>query len=476
MKWYQVVVVGLALAQVARADTHVPYRANLRGVGSTSTEQFLARKLTTRLHTEGRVLLRFTRQKPATWKATTVRGGVERGDPQSVTLLQGEAIVRGIAYPAAASLVDGRFQVVFPGRERGSRGSRQRIYTLTGSPSDQGEPSVRVSAAPAAIFGGKSCAHADDVNTTAANSRIVRPLAASSKNDRTYRVITIGTVADAELYQRHGAGTNAFVASIINTAEALYDRQLGIRFEIARQVAYGEASSSALSESDPGALLSAFAHRSESPAILGPGSEAFDSDIDVKHLFSGKDLDGTTVGIAYIGVVCYQPQSAYGLTQATSSAAAPYYFAHEIGHNLGARHDLQAWWGMSVMSPTVSIGSTFSDLSIAQINEHLAAFGSCLEQKTMPPNLSNAVLTLMSVRDRAGVRFRGRLLSSAHGPIEGVKIRLLIGARTVRVTTNSEGAYSYLSRQRGVSDRVKVLATTEGGEVRSRTLVVRSSR
>ena len=476
MKWYQVVIVGLAVVHVAHADTHSPYRATLGGVRSPSTEQFLPRKLTTRLHTEGRVTLRFARRKPATWKATTFRGGVERSDPQSVTLLQGEAIVRGITYPAAASLVDGRLEVVFPGRERGSRGSRQRIYTLTRSHYDRGEPSVRVSAAPAAIFGGKSCAHADDINIPSANSRIVRPLNVSSKSDRTYRVITIGTVADAELYQRHGAGTNAFVASIINTAEALYERQLGIRFEIARQVAYGEASSSALSESDPGALLSAFAHRSESPAILGPGSEAFDSDIDVKHLFSGKDLDGTTVGIAYIGVVCYQPQSAYGLTQATSSAAAPYYFAHEIGHNLGARHDTQAWWGMSLMSPSVSIGSTFSELSIAQINDYLAVFGNCLEQKAKSPNLSNAVLTLMKVRDRAGVQFRGRLLSSAHGPISGVEIRLSIGAKTVKITTNSRGSYSYLLRQRQIPDQLKASAMTEGGEVRSRTIVVRSSR
>lgn len=61
---------------------------------------------------------------------------------------------------------------------------------------------------------------------------------------------------------------------------------------------------------------------------------------DLSHMFTGKDLDGQTVGIAYLGVVC-NIGSDFGLSQSRFSlqpGRRAALTAHEIGHNFTARH------------------------------------------------------------------------------------------------------------------------------------------
>lgn len=75
------------------------------------------------------------------------------------------------------------------------------------------------------------------------------------------------------------------------------------------------------------------------------------SAFDVAHLMTGKDMDGTTIGIAFVGVVCgdtnftncdgpAQPLN-FGLSQTFFSnnlAARTALTAHELGHNFNACH------------------------------------------------------------------------------------------------------------------------------------------
>jgi hypothetical protein len=476
MKFVKAFIFALLFVPVAHADGITPFKATVfkkiskRSKSEKSSQAFVrttsdipAITFSTTLRAEGRVLVTLNVRKATNWDATLSRHGVVEKDTHSVELYQGDVTIRGVKYPAAASVIGKEMTLSFPGRVRRDR---QRVYTMT-IPSDaEGMASGRVRSTPAVVFHNKSCAdkHVEG-HDSKTHSTIIEPLNVGMKEAKLYHVITMSTLADPELYALHGSSTNAYIASIINTAEALYERQLGIRFQIVKQHVYTDIATSPVAQTNPDALLRAFATNPENPTILGNNPTTFDQDVDVKHLFTGKDLDGVTVGIAYVGSVCSSPAYAYGLTQATSLAGSPYYFAHEVGHNLGARHDTQNF--ASLMSPSIFIGSSFSKQSVDQINEHLFYFGSCVELKMMGPNLANAKLSLQQRSSRASIRLVGELLSSNREPLAGEKVSLVMGARSVSVSTNSAGRYSFVVKRSQIANGTKIYAMTPGGEVRS---------
>jgi hypothetical protein len=302
----------------------------------------------------------------------------------------------------------------------------------------------------------------------------IEPLNAGMPQKKMSHVLTLSTVADPALYAQYGADTNAHVASIVNAAEVLFERQLGIRFQIVKQHVYADIGALSIPETDPARLLRAFSASTENAAVMGINSASFDDDVDLKHLFTGKDLDGTTIGIAYVGSVCYQPKFAYSLTQVASARGAPYYFAHEIGHNLGARHDMAADGGMSVMSPSIAVGSSFSQTSLNQINQHLLNYGSCLELKPMAPSLTDATLTLNAKRKRVTVTFSGQLRSQGGEALAGIPIELTVGKQIVPLKTNAAGSFSYSMRRNKLKRANIVFAATVGREAVSKLLRGRS--
>lgn len=61
---------------------------------------------------------------------------------------------------------------------------------------------------------------------------------------------------------------------------------------------------------------------------------------DTAHMFTGQDLNGTTIGLAYLNAVCLT-QWAYGLSQSRFSlqpGRRAALTAHELGHNFSASH------------------------------------------------------------------------------------------------------------------------------------------
>jgi hypothetical protein len=97
--------------------------------------------------------------------------------------------------------------------------------------------------------------------------------------------------------------------------------------------------------------------------------------VGVTHLFTGKQLDGSTVGIAFVDAIC----SPYGvgLSQNYGSQTA-LIVAHEIGHNFGAPHDAQgdsACFSTNstfLMSPFINGSDQFSACSLGQIEQSIA--------------------------------------------------------------------------------------------------------
>ena len=485
MKFVKALLVALVLSHGAHAEGVTPFRTTTtkkvskraRTHATSVARGYTAGIIptitfTTRLHTEGNIRVSLNVQKAVNWNATVSKEGREFVEAPHVELYQGTVSIRGVRYPAAGSVIGKKIVLTFPGRQRGSRASRQRIFTLTAPVVAEGTTSVRVASSPSSVFHNKTCAHDHSNGDAPAHEMTIESLDEGMPKTKMYHVLTLSTVADPALYAKYGADTNAHIAGVVNAAEALFERQLGIRFQIVKQHVYADIGALSIPETDPARLLKAFAGSTENAAVMGFNAASFDEDVDLKHLFTGKDLDGTTIGIGYVGAVCYQPKYAYSLTQFSTGGGAPYYFAHEVGHNLGARHDMTSFGSLSVMSPNIMVGSSFSQTSLAQINEHLLYFGSCLELKAMAPSLHDSKLSLSGKSKRRAVLFSGQLVSRNGELVGGASITLTLGKKVVSVSTNGLGRFSYVTSTRALKRASVVYASTAGGEAISKSLKV----
>lgn len=192
------------------------------------------------------------------------------------------------------------------------------------------------------------------------------------------RQLDVAMVADYELYQAYGAATIDFLIARMNVVDGLYAAQLGIRIRVGSTRVFESALQPFSASAAPDLLqqLAGFRRTTIASQRLG-----------LTHLMTGRELDDTTVGIAYLDTVC-SLQSA-SLTEARtgklSAALISLIAAHEIGHNFGAPHDGEAGKACAttdpnayLMAPTLSSANTqFSACSITEISQRIAA-ASCL--------------------------------------------------------------------------------------------------
>jgi len=95
------------------------------------------------------------------------------------------------------------------------------------------------------------------------------------------------------------------------------------------------------------------------------------------HLFTGRNIDGGTIGIAFINAICRN--SGVGLTEAGGRGTfGALTAAHEFGHNFGAPHDNQTGSICAstpngfLMNPSLNGSDQFSQCSLSQIANTVA--------------------------------------------------------------------------------------------------------
>lgn len=524
---------GLALGSSDSVDAS-PYQAQFklervyelarkRSLNSTrfEVESVPRVRLEGRVHGVGFVDARFNVRRNRTWSASLRRMGREFADQIDPVLLQGKVASGGAwsrsgdrIFPVAASIIGDELKVSFPGRAKGSRKTWQRVYTIRMKLNGSIVVRARVSSIPKSAVKKGGCGAAVDSAPLSESvvpfnhiegqgeaavaqggeqqESAIPPIGNAEGDPQTSltRVVTISTDADPEWYQKYGEQSNAAIASLINAAEAIYNRQLGLRFRIVKQHVYTD--SSPYTTTDAGMLLSAFTRNVENASNLGQEVTTFNGDVDLKHLFTGKDLDGSIIGIAYIGVVCAVPSLSYGITQSYLEGANAGIFAHELGHNFGAAHDSSTREGLMFPSISIPPAQKFSDASLGEISSHLSKYGSCISLEQMvprsgeepgsvpnfpeQPSLSSAKLSLK--RSRVGdrndpiIRLSGALISQWGTAISTVGVRLLVDGENIgQAVTAADGSFEFFVRlmlPRG--RRVYVYVETEGGEVFSNFL------
>jgi len=452
-----------------RAHAHVQGLRLVREVQTPATlgHHFAPLKFSVRnVHGAGNVVIVLNKRKLPGAAACFVNAqGTCVKDRKVPVLFRGTATLIGKRYdnrnvPVAASVIDNQIKVQFLGPVRGPRKVNRRAFSLQWTLEAKNNIRARVTSKPSSAFRGKECGshHASHgTQMKAAAALAARP------NVEKYRVVTISTDADAEWYARYGENSNVEIAAIINAAEAIYDRQMGIRFSIVRQHVY--TTTSPYVDTDPSKLLASFAKNPENSANMSFAPLSFDQDVDLKHLFTGKDLDGGTVGLSYIGSICWASASAYGLTQNLSRELNVAIFAHEVGHSLGAQHDTID--PSSLMYANIGPKTYFSAASLGQMNKFLASVGRCIADEQLRPNLANASLTLKRSfsKDRRSLKLKGRLVSASLAPIAGEVVRISLNTKTVLVVTGVDGTFSLVLNTRRIkAKKLVVFAQTANNE------------
>ncbi len=177
--------------------------------------------------------------------------------------------------------------------------------------------------------------------------------------------IDMGIVADFEFASDKGSAAQSELITRMNNLDGIFSEQLGVQLNIGTTDIFSSSNDPFTDETDSGNLLDELTEfRADSAAQRANG---------LTHMFTGRNLDGSTVGVAYVGALC-SSSFGVGLTQATNSASVDTLIAaHELGHNFGAPHDGTSGSACEstaqdfLMAPRVNGSDTFSACSVAEM-------------------------------------------------------------------------------------------------------------
>jgi hypothetical protein len=203
---------------------------------------------------------------------------------------------------------------------------------------------------------------------------VVRALEAGVYSTALTRQIEISLIADTNFQQAESADPTAAMLARFNIVEGIFSEQVGLLI-LATDVRLVPASADPFTATKGASLLEQLsAYRVATSEVRARG---------LAHLMTGKDLDGTTAGIAYVKTVCDVERGVSVSSRSFGTTISALIMAHELGHNFGSEHDgvegtsCANVGGGFIMASSVSGYSTFSQCSIDTMQPVLAA-ASCV--------------------------------------------------------------------------------------------------
>lgn len=239
-----------------------------------------------------------------------------------------------------------------------------------------------------ADYCGSGSAHASTTNTglatyqalsdelSASMSTTMMAEATATDSSPTLR-LEMQALADAAFRAEYSSDQAALDAVLVrlNNIDGIFSAQIGLEVQATDIQIYSADPTALSSSTNADTLLSSLGKMRSNTASM--------SSYGATHLFTGRDLDGDTLGIAYIGNLCGK-QYGTSLSEIRDRGAwiDSLVAAHELGHQLGAVHD-----GTGVCSSTPAQGYLMS----AQINGS-SELSQCSRQSILATMQSAACL------------------------------------------------------------------------------------
>ena len=206
--------------------------------------------------------------------------------------------------------------------------------------------------------------------------------------------LELAIAADYSYFVDRGASiaaVEAYTIGVMNNVQTNYEYSGSVNFDDGVEFSIVEQFVSTCSTCDPWSnstdvdiLLPSF--RNWAPS-------GFTAPHDLGQFWTNRDFDGSTIGYAYVGVVCSSARYHILQDYTTTAWQLRVLTSHEMGHNFGANHDSA---NGDIMAPSVGANTnSWSALSKSVVSPNILAY-NCLELCGSNPPLTNFLSNVTS--------------------------------------------------------------------------------
>lgn len=264
------------------------------------------------------------------------------------------------------------------------------------------------------------------------------------------RKLDMALVGDTEWSSAFSGNGDAQMLSEMNIVDGIFSAQLGLSINVVDSRILTD--NGPLTSTNPSNLLGNF--RSYVQTNIGnPG---------LTHLFTGKNLDGSVIGIAYLSTVC--GNFGVGVTQRFGSLTA-LVAAHEVAHNLGSPHDNESGSACAstpngfLMNPGINGSDQFSSCSIAQMTPWIET-ASCIVSNS---GVAARITSSPGLTATVGQAYQYNSSNTVTSEGDNVLFRLDFGPEGMTVTDDGEVNWVPQASQVG-EQSVQITATNAFGD------------
>lgn len=216
-------------------------------------------------------------------------------------------------------------------------------------------------------------------------------------------VCEIAIEADRQFWQWNNNSvtqTQNDIVSVMNQVDFIFDRDVDVTFTVVTIIV---TTTTVYTTNDSTALLSQFS------SFWNNNNGSIHR--DVAHLFTGRNLSGSTIGVAYLSVICSQGNG-YGLSQSdftNNFNSRVGLTCHELGHNFSAPHcngNNPCYIMCSGLGGCSNNVTLFGPTAAAQIDGY-AHSSPCMPPPPTAPVLTSSSPSSLTVFSPGGITLQG---------------------------------------------------------------------